>query len=917
MPFLIPTKRSSISKSMRFSKYKNIDEDESPYFQLQKRKSSKEPGETSGGVVGRWQAKSSKRPTYRIITKGHPYYEVAYDFDLEQIKQREWHYIVNELPRHLPSYLSQSARTKWLLAHFTQLALETDATGAQPPIESDDDDDAADNKSPPKQGKGNGAVPGSPMLLTAGSATSPMTLSSTAGTMSSTAGTMSSLSLGSTASVTASPARVTAGSSSNASRTGPPSGVIARTAIGGTGTIHATAALPSNGVGNLSSDDDKGKSQSRSGRPTSSLPGSSTTATPSSRVTRASDGSGSPFTAPPLSIAQPPGARFSLRGRRAFWVLLSLTNVMVVLLRDASLSSFALILLLINLLLYSAIVRGEPVAFTIFVTRGHPTVSSIPVESTNTSSSSSSSSSRSTKSSKSSSKPSRSQSYGEDVHAARFAPAGNLTALSPQSATTPSASTSNIASVNVDADNMKVLPIADNSDGKGQRDMDGKGSDSEQEGDQGSEDADRDDDDKDGSASPVSTTSTRANASAPSSSGMAHGGNITRIRIGQTIGKISESAPFLGNTGKTSGWCSIDGTTFQVRLPGYKIHKKKGPSAPPLYDIFSSDAFRCPDKKIDNIMSYIKMPPIPQHLWPAGWTPPSDGVMRDDGKDWPDCSINGVPPLILIHFLIPEYAPANPVWGKVREDGEGYSMLFFFWLTEYGKAEATANKNPAIKLFQEFLRRDGDIDFRNRFKCIARVQNPDDCNLGGMLKSTLKKYNAKPWLTGPLCHNFIKGFNYMEADIDVHRFSYFGRQAANGFLPQFNNFVLDLAFTVEGQDDRELPEQVLCSCRLFKIMPSQAKTIGYWQEQERKEAAERERTQSSSTTAAPSTGSGSTSSGLGVPNMTSSGMISPTTAAPTGGPSTLTVGAPNGTNNGVSALLSSPPATPASKPLAT
>jgi hypothetical protein len=90
--------------------------------------------------------------------------------------------------------------------------------------------------------------------------------------------------------------------------------------------------------------------------------------------------------------------------------------------------------------------------------------------------------------------------------------------------------------------------------------------------------------------------------------------------------------------------------------------------------------------------------------------------MREDGKDWPDCSINGVPPLIVLHFQIPEYAPANPVWGKVREDGEGYSMLMYFWLTEYGKAEATANKNPAIKLFQEFLRRDGDIDFRNRFK---------------------------------------------------------------------------------------------------------------------------------------------------------------------------------------------------------
>jgi hypothetical protein len=67
--------------------------------------------------------------------------------------------------------------------------------------------------------------------------------------------------------------------------------------------------------------------------------------------------------------------------------------------------------------------------------------------------------------------------------------------------------------------------------------------------------SDRDDDDvKDGPASPVSSTSTRQNISAPSSSsGSSSTSNITRIRIGQTVGKISESAPFLGNTGKTSG----------------------------------------------------------------------------------------------------------------------------------------------------------------------------------------------------------------------------------------------------------------------------------------------------------------------------------------------------------------------------
>jgi hypothetical protein len=48
-------------------------------------------------------------------------------------------------------------------------------------------------------------------------------------------------------------------------------------------------------------------------------------------------------------------------------------------------------------------------------------------------------------------------------------------------------------------------------------------------------------------------------------------------------------------------------------------------------------------------------------------------------------------------------------------------MAMYFWLTEYGKKEATENRNPAIKLFQEFLRRDGDIDFRNRFKVLEHA----------------------------------------------------------------------------------------------------------------------------------------------------------------------------------------------------
>ena len=103
------------TKSTRFSKYKPVEE--STYFILQKRKTPS-------------VSKRGHRPTYRIITKGVPYYEVAYDFDLDKLRAtvssadfernvkivvfvQEWNYIINDLPQHLPIYLTPKSRLKW------------------------------------------------------------------------------------------------------------------------------------------------------------------------------------------------------------------------------------------------------------------------------------------------------------------------------------------------------------------------------------------------------------------------------------------------------------------------------------------------------------------------------------------------------------------------------------------------------------------------------------------------------------------------------------------------------------------------------------------------------------------------------------------------------------------------------------
>lgn len=92
---------------------------------------------------------------------------------------------------------------------------------------------------------------------------------------------------------------------------------------------------------------------------------------------------------------------------------------------------------------------------------------------------------------------------------------------------------------------------------------------------------------------------------------------------------------------------------------------------------------------------------------------------------------------------------------------------------------------------------------------IPRVANPAEAKVGMFVRGLLKSHNAKPFLTGPHCHSFIRGPGYLEADIDVHRFCFAARKATYSFLESLKTMIIDIGFVVEGKDDSELPEQVL------------------------------------------------------------------------------------------------------------
>mmetsp|Transcript_21809 Transcript_21809/g.32476 ORF Transcript_21809/g.32476 Transcript_21809/m.32476 type:complete len:1249 (-) Transcript_21809:150-3896(-) len=273
-----------------------------------------------------------------------------------------------------------------------------------------------------------------------------------------------------------------------------------------------------------------------------------------------------------------------------------------------------------------------------------------------------------------------------------------------------------------------------------------------------------------------------------------------KILAGSSLQFVKPDSPVL-NSYTTSHY-----NNFRVRAgPNYRKEKKKLPSKRELFDLVSVDILKT-DRKVENFVPYLEFEPKTVDVLEARQ------IQID--KNRPDLKI---PAIFSVQLTWPNYPPPNPLWGG----GEGAGILFVLVFKANEWIDDRKNGTPAVTLISKLVNSKLNAKYRERFKVLPMLVNVDECTIGGFLKTIVKNFNGKPFLSRPehkFCNGEILAKNskgdsvklpYHNITLDGYQFPFLARRTCYNLMDKSKTYIIDMGFIIEAREDDEMPEQVL------------------------------------------------------------------------------------------------------------